>query len=69
LHVCSPNNWQDGDFLRALLVQVTAPTPQAAGRLLAVCRDMARLLAIMALPKTILSSICLYPDCNVAEAL
>jgi hypothetical protein len=40
-------------------VQLTAPAPQAAGRLLAVCPDMAELLAVMALRKTILSSICL----------
>jgi hypothetical protein len=36
--------------------------------LLAVCPDVAELLAVMALRKTILSSICLYPDCDVAEA-
>jgi hypothetical protein len=30
---------------------------------------MAELLAVMALHKTILSSICLHPDCDVIEAL
>jgi hypothetical protein len=32
---------------------MTAPAPQAAGRLLAVCPDMAKLLAAMTLQKTI----------------
>jgi hypothetical protein len=45
---------------------VTAPAAQAAGRLLAVFPDMVELLAVMALRKIILSSICLYPDCDVA---
>jgi hypothetical protein len=48
-------------------VQVTASAPQAAERLLAICPDVAELLAVMALRKTILSSICLYPYCDVAE--
>jgi hypothetical protein len=47
-------------FLGALLVQVTAPAPQAARRLLAVCPDLAELLAVLALRKTILSSRCSY---------
>jgi hypothetical protein len=51
-------------FLGAILVHVTAPAQQAAGRLLAVCSDVAELLAVMALRKTILSS-----DYDVAEAL
>jgi hypothetical protein len=55
-------------FLRALLVRVTVPAPQAVWRLLALCSDVAKLQAVMALRKTILSSICLYPDCDVAEA-
>jgi hypothetical protein len=55
-------------FLGALLVQVTTPAPQVAGRLLAVCPDVAKLLAVMALLKTILSSVCLYPDRDMAEA-
>jgi hypothetical protein len=55
-------------FLGALLLQVTAPAPQAARRLLAVCPHVAELPAVMALRKTILSSMCLYPDFDVAEA-
>jgi hypothetical protein len=55
-------------FLGALLLQVTAPSQQAAGRLLAVSPDVTELLVVMALRKTILSSICLHPDCDVAEA-
>jgi hypothetical protein len=54
-------------FLGTLLVQVIVPAPQAAGRLLAVCPDVAELLAVMALRKTILSFIGLCPDCDVAE--
>jgi hypothetical protein len=50
-------------------VQVISSAPKAAGRLFAVCPDVAELLAVMALRKTILSSICLHPDCDVAEAL
>jgi hypothetical protein len=34
---------------------------------LAVCPDVAKLLAAMALHKAILCSICLYPDYDVAE--
>jgi hypothetical protein len=49
-------------------VQVAAPSPQATGRLLAVCSDVAELLAAVALRKTIMSFVHLYPDCNVAEA-
>jgi hypothetical protein len=56
-------------FLGALLLQVSAPVPQAAGWLFAVCPDVAELLAVMALRTTILSYICLHPDCDVAEAL
>jgi hypothetical protein len=55
-------------FLRALLVQVTAPAPLAAGRLLAGCPDVVEMLAVVALRKLILSSTCLHPDCDVAEA-
>jgi hypothetical protein len=36
-------------FPGALLVQVTAPASQAAGRLLAVCPDVAELLAVITL--------------------
>jgi hypothetical protein len=49
-------------------VQIAASTPQTKGRLLAVCLNMAQLLAVMALRKTILRFIGLYPDCNVVKA-
>jgi hypothetical protein len=55
-------------FLGALLVQVTASAPQASGRMLAVGPDVATLLAVVALGKSILGSRCLHPDSNVAEA-
>jgi hypothetical protein len=35
---------------------------------LAICPDVAELLAVVALRKPILSSTCLHPDCDVAEA-
>jgi hypothetical protein len=35
---------------------------------LAVCPHVAELLAVMSLRKPILSSVCLHPDCDVAEA-
>jgi hypothetical protein len=47
---------------------VTDSAPQAAGRLLAVCPDAPELLAVVALSKSILGSISLHPDSNVAEA-
>jgi hypothetical protein len=56
-------------FLGALFVQVTAPASQAAGRLLAVCPDVAELLAVMALRKPILISTFLRPDCDVADSV
>jgi hypothetical protein len=56
-------------FLGALLVQVTAPATETAGRLLAVCTDVAELLAVTALRKTVLASICIPSACNVTEAL
>jgi hypothetical protein len=46
---------------------MTASAPQAAGRRLALCPDVADLLAVVALGKNILSSISLHPDCDVAE--
>jgi hypothetical protein len=52
-------------FLGALLVQVIPSASQAAVRLFAVCPDVAELLAVMALRKTILSSIYLHLDCDV----
>jgi hypothetical protein len=47
---------------------VTGAAPQAAGRLFAICQDVAELLAVVALGKIILGSISLHPDSNVAEA-
>jgi hypothetical protein len=47
---------------------VTVSAPQAAGRLLAICPDVAELLAFVALGKSILGSISFHPDSNVAEA-
>jgi hypothetical protein len=55
-------------FLWTLLLRVTAPAPQAAEKLLAVCPAVAELLAVMALRKPILSSTCLHPAYDVAEA-
>jgi hypothetical protein len=55
-------------FFRILLAEVTAPTPQTMGRLLAVCPNVAKFLAITALHKTILGFIGIYPDCDVAKA-
>jgi hypothetical protein len=55
-------------FLGALLIWVTFSAPQAAGRLLAICPDVAELLAVVALGKSILGSISLHPDNNVADA-
>jgi hypothetical protein len=49
-------------FFRTLLVQVAATAPQTTGRLLAVFPNVAELLAVMALPKSILSFIVLCPD-------
>jgi hypothetical protein len=43
------------------------PCATSSREVLAVYPDVAELLAVMALHKTILSSICLYPDCNVTE--
>jgi hypothetical protein len=50
-------NWRGRciSFLGALLVQVTAPAPQAVGRLLAFFPDVAELLAVVALGKSILA--------------
>jgi hypothetical protein len=56
-------------FLGALFVQVNPAAPQVAGRLFAVCPDVAKLLAVMTQRKTILSSMCLHPDCDVSKAL
>jgi hypothetical protein len=48
---------------------VTTSAPQAAARLLAVCPDVAELLAVVALGMRILCFINLHPDSNVAEAM
>jgi hypothetical protein len=55
-------------LLWAVLVQVSAPAPQTAGRLFAVSPDVAQLLAVVAFGKSILDFIILHPDGNVAEA-
>ncbi|PNF35561.1 hypothetical protein B7P43_G03721 [Cryptotermes secundus] len=52
---------------RALLVQVTAPTPHTTGRLLAVGPDMAELLAVVTLRETSLGCVRLFPDCSMAK--
>jgi hypothetical protein len=52
---------------RALHVQVTAPTPHTAGRLLAVSPDMAELLADVTLREPSLGSVRLSPDCDMAR--
>jgi hypothetical protein len=49
-------------------VQVAAPAPQTTGKLLAVCPNVAELLAIMALHKPFLSFIGLYPGCDMSKA-
>jgi hypothetical protein len=54
--------------LWAVLVQVSVPAQQTAGRLFAISPYVAELLAVVALSKSILGSINLHPDSNVAEA-
>jgi hypothetical protein len=46
----------------------TAPAPQAARWLFAICPYVAKLLAAVALRKGILGPVRLYPDSVVAEA-
>jgi hypothetical protein len=65
---CSMLVWKIIFFFRTLFVQVAATAPQTTGRLLAVFPNMAKLLAVIALCKPILSFIVFYPDCNVAKA-
>jgi hypothetical protein len=55
-------------FLRAFFVQVATSRPQATGRLLAVCPDVAEFLAVVTLRQTSLGFVRLYFDCNVTEA-
>jgi hypothetical protein len=47
---------------------MAAPTPQAAGRLFAICPDVAELLAVKALGQGGLGFVCLYFNANMAEA-
>jgi hypothetical protein len=47
---------------------VTASATQTTGRLLAICPDVAELLAVVSLGKSILGFINLHPESNVAEA-
>ena len=44
------------------------PTPHTTGRLLAVSRDMAELLAILTVRESIMVFVRLYPDCSMAKA-
>jgi hypothetical protein len=55
-------------ILWAVLVHVSSPASQIAGRLFAIIPDMAKLLAVVALGKSILGCIRFHPDSNVAEA-
>jgi hypothetical protein len=49
-------------------MQVSASTPQAARRLLAIGPDVAKLLAVVTLRKGVLGFVRLYLDGDVAEA-
>jgi hypothetical protein len=55
-------------LLRAVLVQVAAPTPHAAGRLFAVGPNVAKLLAVKTLGERGLGFIRLYLHGDMAEA-
>jgi hypothetical protein len=55
-------------ILRAVFVQVATRTPQATGRLLTVCPDMAEILAVVTLRQTSLRFISLYLVRDMAEA-
>jgi hypothetical protein len=48
-------------------MQVAAATPQAAMRLLAFCPEVDKFLAVVALCRGILRSVCLYLYGDVAE--
>jgi hypothetical protein len=63
--------WSGGSvfLFRTLFVQMAAPTPQTTGRLLTVCPDVTKLLAVMTLREATLSPVCLYPDGNMAKVL
>jgi hypothetical protein len=60
--------WKRYYSSRGTLCECDRPATQAAGKLLAVCPDVAEIMAVVALSKTILSFIGLYPDWDVAEA-
>jgi hypothetical protein len=61
--------WSGGSvILWTLFVQVVAPIPKTTGWLFAVCPDVAELLAVVALRKSALGSICLRLNSNVVEA-
>jgi hypothetical protein len=49
-------------LLRAVFVEVATRTPQATGRYLTVCPDMAEILAVVTLRQTSLRFISLYHD-------
>jgi hypothetical protein len=52
-----------------LLGQVAAPTPQATGRLIAVCPHLPELLAVVEVPEIIVQFTHFHPDWSVANAL
>jgi hypothetical protein len=53
-------------FLCAVLVQVSTTAPKTVDRLFAISPDVAKLLAVVALGKSIMGSISLHPDSYVA---
>jgi hypothetical protein len=55
-------------LFRSLVVQVTVPAPHKTGWLFALSPDMAEFLEVVALCVSNLSSIRLYPGCNMAKA-
>jgi hypothetical protein len=55
-------------FIAAFFVKVIAAAPQTPGRLFTVCPDVAELLAVVALDKSILDYIRLHPNSNNVEA-
>jgi hypothetical protein len=54
-------------FFKTLLVNVLVLAAQTMGMLIAICLNVAELLAVVALRKPILSFMGLYSDCNVAK--
>jgi hypothetical protein len=59
LAVAARQHWGGIPILWVVFVQVAATTPQAARRLLAICPDVGKLLAIIALGKGMLRYVCL----------